>query len=178
MNLFIDTSNKYIIFVLFDSEIKFCEFIETNNNQSEIFLDRLDHFLNSKQLQLAEIDNFFVARGPGSFTGIRIGLSFAKALKVSGYEQVYTISSLELLLDNYHNSVAIIDARGQKFYYQEVVESKFLSPKVVLASELSKEISYNSYQNTLNVITQNVLNLVEKQRYSSDLTSEYVKAAF
>jgi len=178
VNLFTDTSNKYIIFSLFNDEKIIDYFVkETDRNQSEIFVDELNIFLNKNNVELKTISNFYFANGPGSFTGIRVGLTFAKALISSGYKNVYTINSLEVLFDNYENSKAIIDARGNKYYFQEVKDNIFLEPKIVDSSTVELE-NINTYDNEINNIGNHVFELIKMKRYNKEIESNYLKEAF
>lgn len=175
MNLFIDTTSNYIIFSLFDENVIASKIIETKQNQSEIFIDEFSLFLNENSLKITDIINFFFARGPGSFTGVRVGLTFAKGLKVSGYKNIYTLSSIEILFDQYQNNSATIDARGNKYYYQEIKDGVFLEPKIVENLDIT---TTRNYSNSLDKIAQNVVNLVNEKRYSKNLDPLYIKEAF
>lgn len=173
MNLFVDTTSKYLIFVLFDKEIIDQNFLQTNNNQAEIFLDELDHFLKKNKCSIENIDNFYFAQGPGSFTGIRVALSFAKALKVSGYPNIYTINSLHLLINNYDDQ-AIIDARGNKsYYYNNKTKEMAIYPNDELI-----ESNYLTYDNNHLNIPLNLLRIVNEKLYSSKIEATYIKEAF
>ena len=177
MNLFIDTSNKYIILSLFEDEIVDCEVKETNKNQSEIFMTLLNDFLVRNKLSLKEITKIYFSAGPGSFTGIRVGLSIAKALQVSGYNNVYTLHSLETLIADYQNDRAIIDARGGKYYYQEVKDGIFLEPELILESEI-EFANVKTYDSEVNNIAKNIINLVKNKRFKQEIASVYIKDAF
>lgn len=175
MNLFIDTTGTYLIMILFNEKIIAEKITETHNNQAEIFIDDLNDFLNDNQLSLKDIEKFFFAKGPGSFTGIRVGLTFAKALRSSGFNNVYTINSLQLLLAN--NSKAIIDARGQRYYYQELIDNIYSKPQIIEA-QLIEINNMNTYENSLNEIKTNLLHLVKEEEYTDDLNPLYLKEAF
>jgi len=47
---------------------------------SEILLPSIKEMLNNNNLKVRQIDEVFVKRGPGSYTGIRVGLSVANTL--------------------------------------------------------------------------------------------------
>lgn len=66
-----------------------------------------------------KIDTLVVSRGPGSFTGIRIGVSAALGLQFSGQVDVVAVSSLKArsYLDDFEGiRLPIIDARRQRVY--------------------------------------------------------------
>lgn len=64
---------------------------------SETILDMVDFLLVQHRLELAKIDCFAVVAGPGSFTGVRIGLTTIKSFCQALGKPVVGISSLEAL---------------------------------------------------------------------------------
>ena len=70
---------------------------EAQLNHSEKLLASLDRLLKNAGREIREVDGFAVAAGPGSFTGIRIGLATAKALAFASGRPVAAVSSLEAL---------------------------------------------------------------------------------
>lgn len=178
MNIFIDTSNSYIIFVVFDNDkVVVNKMIETNRNQAEIFIDEYEQFLKENDLKVSDFKAFYFGAGPGSFTGIRVGLSIAKALKASGYDNVYTINSLYLLVDNYQNSKVAIDARGNKSYYLEIQNEKETKHGLFNNNDLSLE-NINTYENSLSKIPDNVTKAINHGKFSNKIESVYLKKAF
>lgn len=67
---------------------------ESATTHSARLLGAVDHLLGSEGLAIADIGAFAVAAGPGSFTGIRIGLSTVKALAFASGRPVVSVSSL------------------------------------------------------------------------------------
>jgi len=80
----------------------------------------VDHALTLAQLALKDLDGFGVIRGPGTFTGLRIGMSTIKALAVAASKPVATVSSLRALA--WQNArrpgliCSMIDARRGEVY--------------------------------------------------------------
>ena len=70
---------------------------ESGTTHSARLLGAIDRLLRSESLSIADIDVFAVAAGPGSFTGIRIGLSTVKALAFASGKPVVPVSSLRAL---------------------------------------------------------------------------------
>jgi len=177
MNLFVDTSNKYILLSLFDEEVHDYKIIEANRNQAEIFVPSLNTFLHENNQSIETIDHFYFTKGPGSFTGVRVGLTYAKALKVSGYNNIHTINTLYTLLDSIENAQSIIDARGQKYYYQSVIDGVFQQPQLIAYDQVDLD-KVNTYENTLQQIPSNLVELVNNHLYDDDLDILYIKEAF
>ncbi|MEG0364901.1 MAG: tRNA (adenosine(37)-N6)-threonylcarbamoyltransferase complex dimerization subunit type 1 TsaB [Erysipelotrichales bacterium] len=177
MNLFIDTTSSYIILSLFDNDVKDSNIMETNRNQSEVFMEVLDTFLIKNNVHLNEIKHFYFACGPGSFTGIRVGLTFMKGLLVSGYTNINTIPSLYLLFDNFKDSNSIIDARGGKYYTQQVKDGTMQEAKLIECDNIDSS-KYCTYDKELINIPSNVVRLVKNNYITSDFNGIYIKEAF
>jgi len=87
---------------------------------SETILDMVDFLLQQHRLELPEIDGFAVATGPGSFTGVRIGLTTIKSFCQALDKPVAGISTLEALAYRFRqvdSRVApMMDAGRQQIY--------------------------------------------------------------
>lgn len=79
--LFIDTtSNKEIIVRLTSDGKDFEEKREIENNRTQIVLPLIDQLLKEHNLFPKDLNSIEVNAGPGSFTGVRVGVSIANAL--------------------------------------------------------------------------------------------------
>jgi tRNA threonylcarbamoyladenosine biosynthesis protein TsaB len=82
----------------------------------------ISRLLQNHQLQKTDIDAFAVATGPGSFTGLRVGLSAIKALAEILHKPIATVSVLEAVASaaNYDGPViAALDAMRKEVYAGE-----------------------------------------------------------
>jgi len=71
--------------------------IDSLSTYSERLLPSIDFLMERCKLDIKEIDAFAVAVGPGSFTGIRIGLSTIKSLGFASGKPIAPVSTLEAL---------------------------------------------------------------------------------
>jgi len=78
--------------------------IDSASTYSERLLPSIDFLLERNKLNIKEIDAFAVAAGPGSFTGIRIGLSTIKSFAYASQKPVATVSTLKALAFKLHHS--------------------------------------------------------------------------
>ena len=87
---------------------------------SERIMTAIDHVLKQSNLILDEIDAFAVASGPGSFTGLRIGLSTAKGLSYAATKSLVLVPTLEAFAWNFPFSefpvCLMLDARKGEVY--------------------------------------------------------------
>ena len=89
--------------------------------QSEILVNAIDYVLSSVELKTSDLDYTAITIGPGSFTGLRLGISALKAIQLAYDVPVYGISSLETYaysLKNVFNLpiISAIDAHKDCFY--------------------------------------------------------------
>lgn len=87
---------------------------------SESLISWVDFVLQQERLQLSDIGCFAVTVGPGSFTGLRIGLAAVKAFSQVLGRPVFGVSTLHALAHRFRHSgqhiVPLIDARRQQVY--------------------------------------------------------------
>lgn len=82
--------------------------INYKKQHSVIMMPMIDGLLKNCGLSISDIDGFAVSSGPGSFTGLRIGMSTIKGL-VQGTEKPFVaINSLDGLANNLFNTEGII----------------------------------------------------------------------
>jgi len=70
---------------------------ESHRTHSERLLPAVDFLLKSQEMTILDVDAYAVAAGPGSFTGIRIGLSLIKSFALASGKPVAAVSTLEAL---------------------------------------------------------------------------------
>ena len=95
--------------------------IEASLSHSERLLASIDFLLRQNGLKAEDMDGFAVAAGPGSFTGIRIGLSTVKAFAFASGKPVAAVSALEALAWKLRESPArlvapVVDAKKGEIY--------------------------------------------------------------
>lgn len=94
--------------------------INHQKKHSEKLMVAIDHLLSDAGLSIKEIDVFGVIRGPGSFTGLRIGMATVKGFAQALNKPVVGVSTLESLAMNIPTTQGIIcpilDAQRQETY--------------------------------------------------------------
>ena len=121
LTLAFDTSSKTAaVAILRDDVILYDVIINVSLNHSEVLLPAIDQACLQTRIKISEMDLFACAIGPGSFTGLRIGVSTLKGLMLATGKPAVGISSLAALALNADKSTKIIcsamDAgRGQVY---------------------------------------------------------------
>lgn len=92
----------------------------TPHQQAEMLIPKINDMLDKNDISYSEIKNIAVSIGPGSFTGIRIGLSAAQGISIGNHCSIIGISTLEAIAQNSNSKkylVALSAGRSQ-FYCQ------------------------------------------------------------
>lgn len=118
--LFLDTSSTVITIALLKDLNLIKTIQEKNDHQlSARIFPLIDELFTSVEWNINDIERIFVVNGPGSFTGIRIGVTIAKVLAWTRNIPISTISELELLATTNHKHkyiVPCIDARREAVF--------------------------------------------------------------
>ncbi|MGN0476529.1 MAG: tRNA (adenosine(37)-N6)-threonylcarbamoyltransferase complex dimerization subunit type 1 TsaB, partial [Ruminococcus sp.] len=147
----IDTSAK-------TSSVGICEdnrivdelFLDKGLTHSETILPMIDEILTRNELSLDDIDALSVNNGPGSFTGIRIGVAVVKGLAFDKDIPCYEVSTLDSIAYNCKDKnglvVATMDARRNQVYNANYIVSggkieKVKNDRSILIKDLYLEIS-------------------------------------
>ena len=94
--------------------------LNVKTTHSERLMTAVNNTLAQSELTLSDIDVFAVAAGPGSFTGLRIGLSTVKGLSYATGRPVVTVPTLDAFAWNFPCSAyplcLMLDARKSEVY--------------------------------------------------------------
>ena len=114
-SLFIDTSISFpTIAVIKDNKILFSYHKEIKSDMSSKILPIIEEGLTENNISIKSIAKIFVVNGPGSFTGVRIGVTIAKTIAWALNKDLVTLSSLEYMATTKSNKkylISMIDAR-------------------------------------------------------------------
>ena len=114
-----DTSGNYLTVAVQGKQKALREMKECLHSHSVTLMKEIENGLLDAGVKLEDIDVFACSVGPGSFTGIRIGVSTAKAFAYACGKKVLGVTSFESLAYNIVDSakkLTLIDARHDNFY--------------------------------------------------------------
>lgn len=120
IRLFIDTSNMDVSTSCFKDHILLSSIHETIPNMHSVYaVPYVKKVLDASSLTPNDVDEILVCHGPGSFTGIRIGLTIGKVYAYSLKKKIKLISSLCVLAlgQNAPYIMSVIDARNDNYYF-------------------------------------------------------------
>ncbi|MEJ7174770.1 tRNA (adenosine(37)-N6)-threonylcarbamoyltransferase complex dimerization subunit type 1 TsaB [Staphylococcus caprae] len=119
--LLIDTSNQPLSVALMqDNQVIAEKTTNIKQNHSVQLMPEIQKLFEQSQIDKQDITDIVVAEGPGSYTGLRIGVTVAKTLAYALQTRLYGVSSLKALAatvkDDDRLLVPIFDARREAVY--------------------------------------------------------------
>ncbi len=95
---------------------------------SEVLVSKLDEIFKELSIKKRDLKAVIVNKGPGSYTGLRVGISTAKTIAYTLNIDIYAYSSLSVLAFKYRyidgNVAVCINAGKNEVYFQEFYVSK------------------------------------------------------
>ena len=123
--------------------------LKIKKNISEILIIEIDKFLKKLQMNIKKIKSIYIITGPGSFTGTRSALTFAKALRLTMNLNIFGLSKFELInfkmgLSKIRKTKCIIlHYRNNEFFIQSFKGNKSINQPTLVNFD-DEKFSYNS----------------------------------
>jgi tRNA threonylcarbamoyladenosine biosynthesis protein TsaB len=168
--LAVDTATTSCSVAIVDKTSLLSEFtLYREQTHSKHLMDMIKAALRMSGLNFSDLDGFAVTRGPGSFTGLRIGISTIKGLAVVLEKPVVGVSSLEALALQVSYSrdliCPILDARKGEVYFSRY---RFLNGQIIL-EKMGKFASFAPLiQNTIRASTLAYLSMAKFEKNDTD----------
>ena len=152
LTLCFDTNfNKTYIVLKKDGNVVVSKTLESKNGNyhSAFFMPTLQEILKKQNILIKDIDAIGVNIGPGSFTGIRAGITIARVLCQQTNTKLIGINSLKILSkinENESKTIVILDARKNRVYYAEFENNKtIIEPTLIEKDDLINKLDKSAY---------------------------------
>lgn len=168
IKLFIDTATSRLIVGIYkDNKELYLENVEAHNDLSSRVLPTIKKICEEVNIKINDVDEIYVVNGPGSFTGIRVGVTIAKTLAWSLNKKIYTVSELQLQASCGKSKyiVPMIDAR--RGYVYAGVYNKNL--KSIIKDQY---IELDELKNLLNDYDENEITFVSYDKIDNTILPE------
>lgn len=116
VDIIIDSSKERLIVALISNAGNDIYIGQKNRRHASTILSEIENILIKNNKKKTDIDTIGVVVGPGSFTGIRIGVSTVNALAYAKQSNIVTIDALEAILGLEEVGVSVIDAGNGNYY--------------------------------------------------------------
>lgn len=149
--LAIESSSLVASIAVIKDDVMLAEYtINNKKTHSQTLLPMIEEVFRMLDMQIDVIDAIAISKGPGSFTGLRIGSATAKGLSMSINKPIISISTIEAMAyTNWNSSVLvcpIMDARREQVYTgiysfsQDYYANELLKPSAISINELIEHI--------------------------------------
>ena len=167
--LIIDTTYDSCSASIVDNEMN-CHysFNDSNKLQSETITEVVFGTLGKAEVSLKDIDNIIVTNGPGNFTSIRVGVSFALGFAKGVSLALYSLSSLELLsifadkeIPSDKKLISIMPSRADELFVQAFDNNgnKITGILKITKNDLKKKFPSEKYFAVINKLQKGIIHL-------------------
>lgn len=147
--------------IIEDGKLISSSFVNTRLTHSQTLMPMVENTLKAAKLTINDIEGLAISNGPGSFTGVRIGISALKGMAAPKNTPCVAVSTLRAMAQNYSDTdcyvCAVMDARCNQVYnalfeISDGVITRLCEDRALLCDELAEEIKALSQQSTKNII--------------------------
>jgi len=138
-SLYIDTTNNYCYAAIYQTKTLINSIkLKVDKNVTDIVVSAIDDLLKQNNVAKEDVDKIFLNIGPGTFTGVKVGVIVAKVWKIVYPDvKIYTSNSL-LLQSKELPAVSVIDAKSNKLYIAVYAKDKtILEPTLIDVDQLN-----------------------------------------
>ena len=142
---------------------------------SEI-LTELDNLFLKAGIKAKELDYVGIVVGPGSFTGIRIGVATANAMALASGAKLVELTELEVMLEGKETALAMIDCKHDNYYclYKNGESMEYMAKNISELTEYEVErVIYQAPETDKLIAT--FLKKVEEGKFSTVSKPYYMK---
>ena len=140
-SLLLDSSNTSLsVGISEDSKLIYHTSFSCWQKQSELMIPEIQKALKETNLSLKDIKEVVCAKGPGSYTGVRIALTIAKILSQMNNAKLVLISSLRIMGTKEQEYIALMNARSSRSYVGVYSKGKILLEDSIMTNEEVKEL--------------------------------------
>lgn len=138
--LAVDTATKSCSVAIIDQNSLLVEMtLNREQTHSKHLMEMINRVINMSGLTVFQLDGFAVTKGPGTFTGLRIGISSIKGLAKASGKPVVGVSSLDALAMqasfSEHLICPLLDARKKEVYF-----SRYRYKDGILKKEIEEQV--------------------------------------
>lgn len=156
--LALDTATEACSVALLHNEKVFTLDEISPRSHTQRILPMVDELLTQANIQIKDVNYLVFGRGPGSFTGVRVGVSVAQGLAMGANLPVIAISNLKAMAEEAYqklgaeNVIALIDARMNEVYFAQFSRNGDKWTEIVTEQVCSPEAAIQQFQITENTL--------------------------
>lgn len=175
------TANELVLVAINGDVVNYHVGVAGARRHTGEILVALDNLLSKTDMEASELEYVGVVVGPGSFTGIRIGVSTANAMAYASGAKLVELTELECLLINHESALGLIDCKHDNYYalYKEGENMEYKAVNVVETQPYEGERVYftspdpdNLYKCFIKKLTSGQFSDIAKPYYMKKSSAE------
>jgi len=172
----LDTTRKRaVIQICNDEHVNYTIAMDENVKHSEGLFLYIEKALFECKLEIKDFDYLACVVGPGSFTGIRVGMATIKGFNKVINKKIIPINTFEVLKKHVHNGVILLNSTNSSCYYA-IIKSK----EIAEAGVVNKEEIVNKFEKSNIFVLKEEQGLIGLEynniRVVEDLSTFYLDA--
>lgn len=188
ISLFLDSASYFVVVGIYQgTEPLYLKIEQNDNHLSERLLPMVKEAFDSISMKLSSLHRIYVVNGPGSFTGVRIGVTVAKTIAWALKKEIIPISELELMASTETDSsikIPMIDARRSYVFagiYDADLNSVMKDSYISIDELLSKKddntvlISADTFSFDTKIPEFNISEIIEKHQNDQPINPHELK---
>ena len=160
----IDTTRKIAKIFIYDEENdkKYVLAMGDGVKHSEGLFLYIEKALFDNKMDINEFDYYSAVVGPGSFTGIRVGMSTIKGFNQIAHKKVIPVNTFEILSTTVKNGVVLLNSTSTSCYYAKIKSKEILEAGVIDKTKISETFAgskvfiLSEEQNVINIEYDNI----------------------
>ncbi len=152
VNVLINTTYSKIEFYLFNEEFNKLYIKDSKNNHTIKLYELYSEIIEDGFI----FNNIYIVNGPGSYTGTRVGVIFAKTVALEENLDIYPVNLLEAIYFSNDKKVAL-DARGGNFFCYDGEKIEIKKEDEISNYNIGLEINYNNINDYLKSLSKKEL---------------------
>ena len=175
--LFIDSSRKSLSVALVEEDkLLLVSNVNSYSKHSNFLMNEIKNILEKADCTIYDVDDFVVLNGPGSFTGIRVGVTVAKTLAWVLSKKLYVLNNLKALKVGIQNDVVIsVIPDKETFSYAGIYEGEKTKEDYLMVDDES----FNIKNKKVTIVTMEENSFVnvlkEKLSVNNDTKVKFLK---
>lgn len=166
--LFIDTHGEVVTTILRVENDTYIEQHTGGKSHSEVAMPTLKKLLDKSGVCLNEVDELIAVVGPGSFTGVRIGVTIAKTIAYDIKKPIKTITSLEMYGVSSNEKFDLVTVEDSKGVYSALRSNgEYIDFTYQKKKEFDEYVEKNDYK----VLEEKKIDIERIMEYLSDKSS-------
>lgn len=140
-SLLLDSSNTNLsVGICKNNQIIYQNSFSCWQRQSELMIPEIEKGLKEVSLSLLDFEEIVCAKGPGSYTGVRIALTIAKIISQMSGAKLILVSSLMAMGNANKKFIALMNARSARSYIGIYDQGKVILEDTIKTNEEVKEL--------------------------------------